>query len=571
MSRINTALFPNDEPTVEPPLKATTKMASPNETKLPEQQPSSSNCTTPPTPTAAEFPSEEIAENQAQKEDEAAVRTPVADAFDMETHRFEEAQGRPEPVAPDTAAGDFQAGAVRPQQQDPTEAVTMALARATAPNDEEDSDSEFQELLDAEDGENELDDRLFVDQEPDSLIGECNADRTAVYGDDSGSTKQEGRLGEDPIVQELSPFNAEAGQAIRIGDDLRDFGIHAQGFQDYPETSSEADAWNNEEGHIEAVGDSEAGQASPDQTTSAAPAEPARAGGSESGIVTALPLGSDPGDGDNNDSTAPASIGSDHDDGGNKGTMVSASTGFDHGNAERSGLATPALTFSACSEKENNDSMTPDSTDSGHEDHEHGTSATAAPTGSDNGNEEHKGSLTATLAGPDDGNRESSGSTTAPTNQASSPSGLDDPILKTGSKDLDTIHLNIQYLVACSNRSKATMCISVPAFITYPSLKKTIEDALCEHDGFINPRPIDPDAKISRLIVALAKNKTGERDFCRIRELTDENLGETLRLMRTRSIYDVVKVQFKPGTNGKATPRKANGRIYGRSRKIGGL
>lgn len=546
-------------------------MASPNETELPEKQSSNSNCTTPPTPTAAEFPTEEIAENQAQKEDEAAVRTPVADPFDMETHRFEEAQARPEPVAPNTVAEDFQAGAVRPQQQDLTEAVTMAPATATAPNDEEDSDSEFQKLLDSEDGENELDDRLFVDQEPESLIGEYNADRTAVYGDDSGSTKQEGRLREDPDVQELSPFNAENGQAIRIGDDLRDFGMHAQGFQDYPETSSEADAWNNEQGHIEAIGDSETDQASPDQTTSAAPAEFASSGGNDSGMVTALPFGSDLGDGDNNDSMTRASTGSDHDVRGNKGTMISASTGFDHGNAERSGLATPALNFSACSEKENNDPMTPNSIDSGHEDQEHGTSATAAPAGSDNGNEENRGSLTATLAGPDDVNRESSGSTTAPTNQPPSPSGLDDPVLKTGSKDSDTIHLNIQYLVACSNRSKATMCISVPAIITYPSLKQTIEDALRKHDGFINPRPIDPDAKISRLIAVLAKKETGERDFCRIRELTDENLGETLRLMPTRSIYDVVKVQFKPGTNGEATPRKATGRVYGRSRKIGGL
>ena len=326
-------------------------MASPNETKLPEQQPSNSNCTTPPTPTAAECSSEEIAGSQVQEEDEAAVRTPGADALDMETHRFEEARGRPEPVAPNTAAEDFRAGAVRPQQQDPTAAVTMAPAAETAPNEEEDPDSEFQKLLDSEDGENELDDRLFVDQEPESLNGKYKADRTAVYGDDSGSTKQEGRLGEDLDVQELSPFNAETGQAIRIGEDLRDFGIHAQGFQDYPETSSEADAWNNEEGHIDAVGDSEADRASPDQTTSVAPAEFASSGGNESGIVTALPFCSDLGDGDNNDSMISASTGSDHYDGGNGGTMIPTSTGFDHGHAEHSGLATPALTFSAYKRK----------------------------------------------------------------------------------------------------------------------------------------------------------------------------------------------------------------------------
>ena len=152
-----------------------------------------------------------------------------------------------------------------------------------------------------------------------------------------------------------------------------------------------------------------------------------------------------------------------------------------------------------------------------------------------------------------------------------SPFGPDDRVAKTGNKDGNTVHLRIQYLVAYSKRSKASMCISVPAAITYTAFKQTILNALRQHGEFKNPRPIHRDAQISRLIAVLATEKADPPDFRRVTELTDENLQRTLELMHKRSIYDAVKVQFVPGTNGDVMPRKATGRINGRSRKVGGL
>ncbi|KAL9135362.1 MAG: hypothetical protein Q9175_003452 [Cornicularia normoerica] len=129
-----------------------------------------------------------------------------------------------------------------------------------------------------------------------------------------------------------------------------------------------------------------------------------------------------------------------------------------------------------------------------------------------------------------------------------SPFGPDDRVAKTGNKDGNTVHLRIQYLVAYSKRSKAS--------ITESSKTRA---------------PIHRDAQISRLIAVLATEKADPPDFRRVSELTDENSQRTLELMPKRSIYDAVKVQFVPGTNGDVMPRKATGRINGRSRKVGGL
>ena len=146
-----------------------------------------------------------------------------------------------------------------------------------------------------------------------------------------------------------------------------------------------------------------------------------------------------------------------------------------------------------------------------------------------------------------------------------------DLLVKTGAKDSDTVHLKIEYLVRYSTRAKATICISVPATITYAALERTISNTLRHHGGFENPHPIHKEAKISRLVAVFAKKRSGEAGFCRTRELTDGNLEETLRRMLKGSIYDVVKVQFKPGTNGKVEHRKATGKVYGKSRKVGRL
>ena len=67
------------------------------------------------------------------------------------------------------------------------------------------------------------------------------------------------------------------GQEIRIGEDPIDYGIHGEGFQDYPETVSEFHAWDDEEGY--AIGSSQADQATPDRTLSDGPVESTRANG----------------------------------------------------------------------------------------------------------------------------------------------------------------------------------------------------------------------------------------------------------------------------------------------------
>lgn len=161
-----------------------------------------------------------------------------------------------------------------------------------------------------------------------------------------------------------------------------------------------------------------------------------------------------------------------------------------------------------------------------------------------------------------------------PIDRAPHASTYDQPAGKAGDRDedsSDTVHLRIQYLVAHSHRANSTLCISVPTAITLSSLTRTISTALRHHGGYDNPRPVNAEAEIARFVVVLAKKETEASDFRRVIELTEGNVRDTLTLMIGRSVYDVVKVLFEPGTNGEVRPRKAGGRVYGRLGKVGGL
>lgn len=198
----------------------------------------------------------------------------------------------------------------------------------------------------------------------------------------------------------MSPFNAENGQEANIADDLRNYG-DVQGIFDGE------DGWGYEESHIaEAIRNSLAYQATPDQAISAAPAESAHGDGGDSDSVTGTAAGSD-----RDETATSAALGSDlgHED--NNSSTAPASNSFDYGDVEPGGPAIPALNCSQNSE-EDNDLRRPNSTGSGHEDGENGSSVTATPAGSDHGNEAEVGSVIATSAKPKDGSRESSGSMT---------------------------------------------------------------------------------------------------------------------------------------------------------------
>ena len=152
-------------------------MASPDETKLSEQQSSNSNPTTPPAPVVAESPRTKIAENQAQEDDEEVILAPRADASDTENHHFEQAQRSPSPVAPDTAVEDTRAGIVESQQQDPIEMVatlpaTAATSNDVASHDEEDSDPDSEEWPDFEFIEGRDNDRSVFRTPPNSPTGQ---------------------------------------------------------------------------------------------------------------------------------------------------------------------------------------------------------------------------------------------------------------------------------------------------------------------------------------------------------------------------------------------------------------
>lgn len=191
------------------------------------------------------------------------------------------------------------------------------------------------------------------------------------------------------------------GQEIRIGEDPIDYGIHGEGFQDYPETVSESHAWDDEEDYT--IGNSQADQATPDRTLSDGPAESARAIGGLSSSATGAAAGSD-----YDEVVATALHGSNLDNEDENGSTTPAAL-FDYGDAEGSSSAVPELT-SGSSEEESSEPVTTDSTGFNHEDEERGRSATFTPAGSSRDNEENGALATASPAGSDDGDRESSGS-----------------------------------------------------------------------------------------------------------------------------------------------------------------
>ncbi|KAM0800262.1 hypothetical protein BDR22DRAFT_973101 [Usnea florida] len=144
------------------------------------------------------------------------------------------------------------------------------------------------------------------------------------------------------------------------------------------------------------------------------------------------------------------------------------------------------------------------------------------------------------------------------------PSSSNNAIENPDSKDEENIHLRVQYLVARSKRSKASMCLWIPTDISYPVLTRTIINALQQHNGTPNPNPAHPNAVIARLLLFIAGRT-------RPIELTSSNLQQNLALVPQRSVYDYVKVEFVPGTNGEMRRRKGTGKVNGRCGKVGGL
>lgn len=420
-------------------------MASPNKTKLPEQQISHSDPATSPSSAPAEFPSAEITEDQAQEEKMAVLMTTVTLASGADDHHSEKAQGEPNQLAVGTAVTGIADGGVDSQQQSATEAaanVPVSETR-TAPSevasdeggdlgsDDEGMDMAFEDGFEPNfddfdpNKEEEVDD-FDKSLEPMFPTSEINPNDGLENATAPGYASER-----DHESQEGCPSNTENGQETSIANDLGNYGdipriVDGREIFDYAETVSEAGAWDDEEGHIaEATRDSEADQATPDQAvsaSSASPAEPVHGGGEDIGSVpgpaavldhdeamTAAPPGSDIGDGDNHGSTIHASTSFDRGGGGNRGSMIPASVGSGYEHEEHSGPATPALTFSQYSE-EDNEPVTPTSASVGYEYEEHGSPVEGTPAGSDHGNEENRDSMTATFATPDDGNGESSGS-----------------------------------------------------------------------------------------------------------------------------------------------------------------
>lgn len=665
-------------------------MASPNEVKLSEQQSSNSNPTTPTSPATVELPSAEVAGNEAQEEDEAAVLIPVADASDMENRHSEQVQGDSNRLVSDTAVMVISAGAINPQQRTLTEAaeaVPPHLISSTSDdlgaddaeqsdfNDEEGSDTDQDGTWDAIDlgptaptGEQAENCIAGHGEAPSSMIREGSTsivDNMEEYVID-GPTIIEGVLIEDSEDDRRTPTLTSTERSVC--DNHRPITTTATGF-----CHDDGEHGTSEEG-------TPAGFDHGDEETR--------------GSVTATSAGADDGNGESSSSVIPASASPDHGDVESREPEMAMLVGSEQAGEMNDGSVSP----SAASEgipapSQENDipdessslmKATPSNTTEGGENqetaatpaHDVGEIASQADTETDHGHEvdllapeipESPLHPTLPLGGGsnlfDIGEGEFQEPATAPTQELedetasqadlefdhsqeevilhaseipesplrpSSPLGeapndfdldegeaapnlvarvsmligyrrpegrglnagdnterhigeitedvsdneadqgasrdpnptdQDQPITDVRDKDAETVHLRIQYLVERSKRCKASICISVPSTITYRSLEQVILDALRQRGEFKNPHPIHADAQISRLIAVLAKKTVDTPDFCRERELTDENLQSTLELMTNRSIYDVVKVQFIPGTKGEVRPRKATEKV----------
>ncbi|KAF6221967.1 hypothetical protein HO133_001935 [Letharia lupina] len=665
-------------------------MASPNEVKLSEQQSSNSNPTTPTSPATVEFPSAEIAGNEAQEEDEAAVLIPVADASDMENRHSEQVQGDSNRLVSDTAVMVISAGAINPQQRTLTEAaeaVPPHLISSTSDdlgaddaeqsdfNDEEGSDTDQDGTWDA------------IDLGPTAPTGEQAGNSIAGHGEAPSSMIREGSTSIVDNMEEYVIDGPTIIEGVLIEDSEDDRRTPAL-------TSSERSVCDNHR----PITPTATGFCHDDGEYGTS--EVARPTGSDHGeeetrgSVTATSAGADDGNGDSSSSVIPASASPDHGDVESREPEMAMLVGSEqagemndgsiYSSAASEGTPAPSQENDIPDESSSPMEATPSKTTEEGENqetaatpaHDVGEIASQADTETDHGHEvdllapkipESPLHPTLPLGGGsnlfDIGEGEVQEPATAPTQELedetasqadlefdhsqeevllhaseipesplrpSSPLGedpndsdldegeaapnpvarvsmltgyrrpegrglnagdnterhiggttedvgdneadqgasrdpnptdQDQPITDVRDRDAETVHLRIQYLVERSKRCKASICISVPSTITYRSLEQVILDALRQHGEFKNPHPIHADAQISRLIAVLTEKTVDTPGFCRERELTDENLQSTLELMTNRSIYDVVKVQFVPGTNGEVRPRKATGKV----------
>ncbi|CAF9921340.1 hypothetical protein IMSHALPRED_005155 [Imshaugia aleurites] len=595
-------------------------MASSNETELPEQQSSDSNTTTASITVAVESPSTETVENQAQEEYELAVLTPVPDIPDTENRHSEQVQGNSNPVIPDTAVRDIPAGAVEPQQQDLTEEVTIAPVAATTRNNvmglTAGSDGDEAVTIappgsDLNDGNNN---GLTTSAPPGYEHGDTEDSSSTTPELTSGSSAEENS---DPVTPNSTGLNHEDEERSRSAAATPANSDHGNEENNGSATAPPADSDNGDGESSGSTSPASAGSdiadeevrssASPDIAPGEDPSVPSqeredtqREAGEDalpdSGAPTGATLDDTTDEGEVQDPGAtPAQVLEEN------ASQIDAET--DHGQK-------PVELHPPESPDPLLEPTTPPTTPLGEvsNDYEEGRVAEASQNNRIEQGAFQDLAVTADLDRDedillrgrvrqipeeqgvesqedvsqgeeghiedeqrDDESSEPSHEERIPEDRAPVASDAEDPASKKGNKDVGPVHLRIQYLVEGSKRTKACICISVPSTITYPALKQTILTALVNHEGCKNPHPIAEKAEISRLIAILAKKAIDGPGFLRVRELTAGNLQQTLGRMRIGSVYDVVKVQFVPGTNGEVRARKATGRIYGRSRKIGGL
>lgn len=665
-------------------------MASPNEVKLSEQQSSNSNSTTPTSPATVEFPSAEIAGNQAQEEDEAAVLTPVADASDMENRHSEQVQGDSNRLVSDTAVMVISAEAINPQQRALTEATeAVPPHRISSNSDDLGADDADQSDFNDEEGSDTDQDGTWdaIDLGSTAPTGEQAGNCIAGHGEAPSSLIREGITSIVDNMEEYVIDGPTIIEGVLIEDSEDDRRTPAL-------TSSERSVCDNHR----PITPTATGFCHDDGGYGTS--EVARPAGSDHGdeetrgSVTATSAGADDGNGESSSSVIPASASPDHGDVESREPEMAMLVGSEQAGETNDGSVSPsAASEGTPARSQENDipdessspmKATPSNTTEGGENqetaatpaHDVGEIASQADTETDHGHEvdllapeipDSPLHPTLPLGGGsnlfDIGEGEVQEPATAPTQELedetasqadlkfdhsqeevilhaseipefplrpSSPLGedpndsdldegeaapnpvarvsmltgyrrpegrglnagdnterhigeitedvgnneadqgasrdpnstdQDQPITDVRDKDAETVHLRIQYLVERSKRCKASICISVPSTITYRSLEQVILNALHQHGGFENPHPIHADAQISRLIAVLTEKTVDTPGFCRERELTDENLQSTLELMTNRSIYDVVKVQFVPGTNGEVRPRKATGKV----------
>ena len=577
-------------------------MASSNQTELPEQQSSNSNTTTTSIPVAVESPSTETVENQAQEEYELAVLTPVPDIPDTENRHSEQVQGNSNPVIPDTAVGDIPAGAVEPQQQDPTEEVTIAPVAATTRNN----------VMGLTAGSDR--DEAVTIAPPGYEHGDTEDSSSTTPELTSGSSAEENS---DPVTPNSTGLNHEDEERSRSAAATPANSDHGNEENNGSATAPPADSDNGDGESSGSTSPASAGSdiadeeirnsASPDIAPGEdlpAPSQDSEDTQREAG-EDALPDSGAPTDGTLENTTDEGEV---QDPGATPAQVVEENASqidaeTDHGQKpvelhppeSPNPLLQPTTPPTTPLGEVSNDyeegrvaeapqntrieqgaSQDPAVTADLDRDQDILLRGTARQIPEEQGVESQEGVSQGEEAHIEDEQRDDESSEPSheeciPEDQALVSSDAEDLASEKASKDVGPVHLRIQYLIEGSKRTKACICISVPSTITYPALKQTILTALVNHEGCKNPHPIAEKAEISRLIAVLARKAIDGPGFLRVRELTAGNLQQTLGRMRIGSVYDVVKVQFVPGTNGEVRARKATGRIYGRSRKIGGL